>query len=115
MKKLLVIFVVLDLVFLGIVLTISQKNSRSIATVTENAFSELTEGQQNKWHLIETFKFTQTENSISLLTDKLQMICETSLSIQLDFSAQNFAIAGLAPRNSIDISTIFPYVLLTTL
>ncbi len=104
MKKLLVIFVVLDLVFLGIVLTISQKNSRSIATVTENAFSELTEGQQNKWHLIETFKFTQTENSISLLTDKLQMICETSLSIQLDFSAQNFAIAGSKPL----ISHLYP-------
>ena len=97
MKKLLILFVALDLIFLGIVMTRTKENTRSIAAVNENDFSELTQGQQNKWHLIETFKFTQKENVVALLTTKLQMICEDSLSIELDFAAQNFAIAGAKP------------------
>lgn len=100
MKKLLILFAILDLVFLGTVLTLSEPKTRFIASVNENDLSNLTEGQQNKLQLIKTFKFIQTENSIIFMTDKLQMICDTSLSIELDFSAQNISVAGAKPTIS---------------
>ncbi len=106
MKKLLTLFVILDIIFVGLILQVLSKPKlqnieRNVATTDtpakESIYDNLTAGQKNKWQLIETFKFEITASSVALRTDKLQMICETSTSIELQFSAQNIAVAGTPP------------------
>lgn len=107
-KKMLLIFMILDFVFIGLVLTISNTNSRSItatrSTASDNSDANqtdsLTEGQKNKWALVETFQLKVTADTIEFTTDKLQIICDTSSLIELRFSAQNMAIAGVQPAIS---------------
>ena len=100
MKKLFTLFIIIDFVFIGLVLTLSSKNSRMIATDNSlnSDLSELTEGQKNKWLLVKTFRFENNYNDLVFSSDKLQMICETSSLIQLHYSAQNIAIAGNQPQ-----------------
>ena len=100
MKKFLLLFILLDFVFVGIVLTISKPKNRSISSLDQPDATGLSEGQRNKWNLIETFKFQTTQTTIELETDKLQMICETSSLIELRFLAQNTAIDGMQPTIS---------------
>lgn len=98
MKKWLLLFVIIDFVFVGLVLKISTKSERQIAG--SDNFSELTEGQLRKLELVKSFDFSISENSLQFSTDKLQMICETSISIELKFFAQNIAVAGSSPTIS---------------
>lgn len=100
MKKFLLLFILLDLVFVGAVFTISKQQRRSISSIDSNAATNLSEGQQNKWHLLETFKFQKTDVALEFETDKLQMICDTSSLIELQFIAQNVAIGGASPTIS---------------
>lgn len=98
----LLIFMLLDFGFIGLVLMTSNsqfKNKRSTASDSNGATqtSDLTEGQKNKWALVETFQFQMTPDWIYFTTDKLQTICDTSTLIELKFSAQNIAIAGVQP------------------
>ncbi|MFZ3229059.1 MAG: hypothetical protein WA160_02550 [Pseudobdellovibrio sp.] len=103
MKKILLAFMIVDLIFVGLVLTISKQKSRTVASdeVTDPAeISTFTEGQKNKWHLVKTFQFQKSAESLEFTTDKLQMICETSSLIELHYFAQNVAIAGVSPTIS---------------
>ncbi len=104
MKKLLLLFVLIDFVFVGLILKVnSSKNQRAISTVTETPFDDLSEGQKNKWNLITTLDFSTSDTALVLDSSKLQMICETSSLVELHFYAQNIAFAGLQPQ----ISTTF--------
>ncbi len=101
MKKLLALFVVLDFIFVGLILkVISSTPSRTISSVDDSTYNQLTEGQKTKWDLVKTLKFEISSEAVSLITDNLQMICDTSALIELQFSAQNVAIAGAAPMVS---------------
>lgn len=97
MKKLLIIFVLLDFIFVGLVLHYSQRPSRTVSSTRSTEFEDLTEGQKNKWQLVETFRFDATDSQLQFSTDKLQMICETSTLIELRYFAQNVAYAGTHP------------------
>ena len=75
MKKLLALFVVLDFIFVGLILKFTpSQQTRMVSSVNDSAYNELTEGQKNKWHLVETLKFQISSTEITLETDKLQMI-----------------------------------------
>lgn len=90
----------IDFAFVGLVLTLSRHNDRSIASVDDSETSQLdnlSEGQKNKFYLVKTFDFKNDGTQIQFITDKLQMICETSSLITLTFYAQNVAIAGTQP------------------
>ena len=100
MKKFLILFILLDFAFVGVILTINSAPTRNISTVTTSETSGLTEGQQNKWHLIKGFHFQKKSESIELQTDQLQMICDTSSLVELRFLAQNVAIGGESPSIS---------------
>jgi hypothetical protein len=100
MKKFLLIFMVIDFTFVGIVLKFSYTNHhRGVASDPEsiNESEGLTTGQKNKIALVQTFQFQKLKNELRFKTDKLQMICETSSLIELRFFAQNIAIAGSHP------------------
>ncbi len=98
MKKLLILFVALDLIFVGLILkVITSAPSRTISSVDDRTYKDLTEGQKNKWDLVKTLNFEVLTDSVVLTTDKLQMICDTSTLIELRFTAQNVAFAGSAP------------------
>ncbi len=101
MKKLLILFVVLDFIFVGLILkVISSTPSRTISSVDDSTYNQLTDGQKTKWDLVKTLKFEISSEAVSLITDNLQMICDTSALIELQFSAQNVAFAGAAPMVS---------------
>lgn len=95
MKKFLIIFVILDLIFVGIILKISSENSRFVASVPNEP--ELTEGQQQKLKLMESFIFNKTEKEIVLRTNYLQSACASFTTIELKFKALNMAFSGEAP------------------
>lgn len=100
MKKILVLFILLDLVFVGVILILNKQPERSISSVSNEEIPGLTEGQQNKWRLIKSFHFQKTAASIEFQTDLLQMICDSSSLIELRYLAQNIAIAGEPPSIS---------------
>lgn len=93
MKKWLILFLLVDFVFVGLVLKISTTKERRIAT----AGDELTEGQQQKVDLVKSFHFNATNDELILHSDKLQMICDTSTSIEVKYMAVNVAYAGSQP------------------
>jgi len=107
MKKMLLIFMLLDFAFVGLVLYVAQNdNRRSVASANLAGSDQpegLTEGQKNKWQLVRTFQFDFDGKQIQFSTDKLQVICEVSSLIELRFLAQNVAVAGQAPT----ISAVF--------
>lgn len=103
MKKMLLAFIVFDLFFVALILTISSHKTRYIASDSLSELQvdpNLSEGQKNKWILVQSLKFEADETSLQLTTDKLQMICETSTSIELVYHARNMAVAGEAPAIS---------------
>lgn len=97
MKKFLVLFLVLDFVFVGLILTIASRKSREIASVPATSIDDLSSGQKNKWNLVESLLFQKTTSRVSLDCSKLQLICDTSSLIELRFQAQNRAFSGRAP------------------
>ncbi len=99
MKKLLVLFVVLDFIFIGLILKYNAPYPNRIVSSTDG-LDDLSEGQKNKWNLIKTLQFDSTEDIFFLQTSMLQMICETSSQIQLQFQAKNVAFAGAQPTIS---------------
>lgn len=96
MKKWLLLFVIIDFVFVGLVLKFSTDSERRQVASSDN-FGELTEGQQRKLELVKAIDFSISEEGLEFKTDKLQMICETSSTIELKFFAQNMAVAGNPP------------------
>ena len=100
MKILLVLFVLLDFIFVGVILSLRPQTTRNISSIPSNEISGLSEGQRNKWHLIQSFHFRQNPTSLDLQTDQLQIICDTSSLVELRFYAQNTAIAGESPTIS---------------
>ncbi len=100
MKKFSVLFVLLDFIFVGFVLTYSNQSSRTISSVSSSHLGNLSEGQKNKYNLIKSFKFQQDSQNLILQTDLLQMICETSSLIELKFTAQNISFDGVSPTIS---------------
>lgn len=100
MKKLLVLFVIIDFIFIGLVIKLNMPNPSRVISSTDDSFDNLTEGQKNKLNLIKTLNFEINEADVSLKTDKLQMICETTGLIELKFLALNVAYAGIQPAIS---------------
>lgn len=98
MKKWLLLFVIIDFVFVGLVLKFSTESERQVAS-SEN-FSDFTDGQLRKLELVKSLNLSISEDSLNFSSDKLQMICETSESIELKYFAQKIAVAGSAPTIS---------------
>jgi hypothetical protein len=95
MKKFLILFVILDFVFVGIVLKISTEQQRHLASVTQD--NGLTEGQTQKLDLMNSFRFSATATEIGLSTDRLQSACASYAVIELKFKALNVAFSGQEP------------------
>ena len=100
MKKLLALFVIIDFIFIGLIIKLNTTSPTRMITSTDSSMDDLTDGQKNKWTLIKTFNFEITEDAVSLKTDMLQMICETSSLIEFKYLAQNVAFAGSQPAIS---------------
>ena len=67
MKKILIVFFVIDLIFIGLVLKIAPSSNRHIASIEESqAPKNLTEGQRNKWLLVKSFQFNLTSDQLTL-------------------------------------------------
>lgn len=95
MKKLLVLFVILDIVFVGLILKMFSEKERSIASF-EGA-PKLTEGQNQKLDLIKSLKFSNSKNEVLLQTDYLQSLCSSYEIVELKFKALNVAFSGQPP------------------
>ncbi len=95
MKKWLMLFAVVDLIFVGLVLKYSNQSDRQIASTV--AELELSSGQKNKIELTTSFRLNTSDSVISFETDKLQSICDTSTFVELKFQALRVAFAGAQP------------------
>ncbi|MBC7421526.1 MAG: hypothetical protein H7328_12435 [Bdellovibrio sp.] len=95
MRKWLILFVIVDFIFVGLVLRISMQQERQIASVESE--SNLSAGQQNKFELVKSLHFKADSQQLVLQTEKLQMICETSSLIEVKYRAVNVAYAGAQP------------------
>lgn len=100
MKIVLILFVLLDFIFVGLILTLQPQTTRSVSSVSTNENAGLSEGQQNKWRLIQSFHFQKNSVSLEFETDQLQSICDTSSLVELRFIAQNQAFSGESPSIS---------------
>jgi hypothetical protein len=96
MKKLLALFFVLDLIFVGVVLKLNSEKRRNIAS-TDEATSELTDGQQQKLQLIQSFKFVKSGADARLSTNMLQSLCASYKYVLVKFKAMDMAVSGQAP------------------
>lgn len=95
MKKLLVLFVILDFVFMGVILKLFSEKERSIASYEDDP--KLTEGQNQKLDLIKSFRFSASKDEVLLQTDYLQTICASYDLVELKFKAVNVAFSGQPP------------------
>lgn len=95
MKKLLILFVLLDFVFVGVILTIYSDNERTIASLEQTP--KLTAGQNQKLEVIKNFKFKTSKDEVILYSDFLQSICATYVLIELRFKASKVAFSGQQP------------------
>lgn len=95
MKKLLVLFVILDFVFIGVILKLFNEKERSIASFEDSP--KLTEGQNQKLDLIKSLKFSFSKDEVLLQTDYLQSLCGSYQIVELKFKAVNVAFSGQAP------------------
>ena len=97
MKKWLILFVLVDFIFVGLVLKLSSENQRNIAGSKDASYSEMSDGQKLKYDLVQSFSFLADQDHLILKTNRLQSICETALRIEVSFAAINVAIAGTQP------------------
>lgn len=104
MKKLLVLFVILDFVFVGVILKLFSEKERSIASFEDSP--KLTEGQNQKLDLIKSFKFSFSKDEVLLQTDYLQSLCSSYDIVELKFKALNVAFSGQPPLISHSFSCI---------
>lgn len=95
MKKLLILFVVLDLVFVGVILRLFSEKERNIANFEDSP--KLTDGQNQKLDLIKSFKFSFSKDDVLLQTDYLQSLCASYDIVELRFKAVNVAFSGQPP------------------
>lgn len=95
MKKLLVLFLVLDFIFVGVIVKIFPQKERSIASLQNR--TELTEGQNQKLELIKSLKFSVSPEEILINTNMMQSLCSSYSLIQLKFKALNVAFSGQEP------------------
>ena len=95
MKKLLILFVALDLVFVGVILRLFSEKERTIASYEDSP--HLTDGQNQKLDLIKSFKFSFTKDEVRLQTDYLQSLCTSYDIVELKFKALNVAFSGQPP------------------
>lgn len=100
MKKILLLFVLLDMVFVGVILKMNPSPQRQQRFVAETADTGLTEGQTQKLNLIQNLVFSKTDQKITLQTDYLQLICESAALITLKFKATDVAVSGQPPQIS---------------
>ncbi len=100
MKKWLILFVMVDFIFVGLVLKLSTTNQRNIANDGDPFYSELTEGQKNKYDFVKSFQFSMDNENLTLQTDRLQALCETNSVVELKFKAVAIAYAGVHPSVS---------------
>ena len=100
MKKWLVLFVIVDLVFVGLVLRISTTSGRNIAAYNDPFYAELTDGQKQKYDFVQSLQFSLGTDTLTLQTDRLQSLCQTNSLIELKFAAVNTAVAGAQPSIS---------------
>lgn len=92
----------LDMLFIGLVLTILPSKNRNIASIEDssalnNLPDDLTEGQKNKWLLVKSFQFKVTSSNVEIKTELLQSLCDVSTLIEFVYSAENIAYAGIHP------------------
>ncbi len=100
MKKWLILFAIVDFIFVGIVLKISTSNQRTIATEADRFYSDLSDGQKNKFDFVKSFQFTANSENLVLTTDRLQALCQTNSIVEIKFQAVKVAYAGLHPSIS---------------
>lgn len=100
MKKWLILFAIVDFIFIGIVLKISTSNQRMIATEADQFYAELTDGQKTKYDFVKSFQFSADAEKLVLTTDRLQSLCQTNSLVEVRFKAVNVAYAGLHPSIS---------------
>jgi hypothetical protein len=93
MKKLLMAFICLDLIFVGVVLQLNSEKSRGLASTQ----TSMTEGQQQKKELIQSLTFQNYSDRFVLATTYLQAICASYAHISLQFKALHLAVSGTAP------------------
>lgn len=97
MKKLLILFVLLDLVFVCTVLKLNSTNSTRGLASTED---ELSEGQKQKQDLIKSFSLTNSSTDFTIKTEYLQSLCASYHTIVLKFKAPHVAVSGTPPTFS---------------
>lgn len=100
MKKWLILFAIVDFIFVALVLKISTNNQRTIATEENVFYSELTDGQKSKYDFVKSFQFVVDTEKLVLTTDRLQALCQTNSLVELKYTAVNVAYAGLHPSIS---------------
>lgn len=100
MKKWLILFAIVDFIFVGIVLKLSTSHQRNIATESDLFYSDLTEGQKNKFDFVKSFQFKADANQLVLSSDRLQALCQTNSMVELKFKAAHVAYAGAHPSIS---------------
>lgn len=100
MKKWLILFAIVDFIFVGLVLKISTSQQRSIATETEQFYLDLNDGQKNKYDFVKSFHFVADAEKLVLASDRLQALCQTDSLVEIKFKAVNVAYAGLHPSIS---------------
>lgn len=107
MKKILLLFFVLDLIFVGVLLKFNHQRAKPGRTVasaedeaapTEDLMNGLTEGQAQKLELLRSLEFSKTDQKITLKTGYLQSICAGYSLITLKFKAVDMAVSGQAPE-----------------
>lgn len=93
MKKLLVLFITLDFIFVSTILKINSEQERGLAS----SFPALTEGQQQKKEFIQSLQFQATAESFIVQTSYLQALCASYAHISLQFKAAELAVSGTPP------------------
>lgn len=99
MKKWLSLFIIIDFIFIGLVLLLSNEKTRSIANLEQTTIdtNQLSEGQQRKLSLIQSLNFKVDSQKISLDSNFLQAYCSAYSIIEVKFKALNQATAGQSP------------------
>jgi hypothetical protein len=94
MKKLLALFVLLDLVFVAMVLRLNAPTTSDRGLASSE---ELSDGQRQKQDLIKSLTLTSSATDFTLRTEYLQSLCASYRNIALKFKAPNMAVSGTPP------------------
>lgn len=100
MKKWLILFILVDFVFIGLVLRLSTENQRHMASFDDSFYKELSAGQKIKYDFVESLNFSMDDEDLTLSTNRLQSLCLSASLIEIKFVAANVAYAGGRPTIS---------------